>query len=644
MKRSWRKLGFVSSSRRAQSVSVPPHLLFRCRRDFSTTFPALSSEAQDEPTPARGAHNQIPIGHIKARVIEDKRAKLKQSVETRYSDHTQVYEQYIAVVNNVEGHLLPLETHQAVLRACTPKLGEVREYMARSLQERKIDWYRLAHPYETRFEKIMQNIANAGFYPDIKDYHFIMYQFAAVGQYDGIQEYMRRMGEVGLEPTEQTFGILLSAIAHRASLPASRLGRPAIVRELVGLTSRTLQEMFDRRIPPSPASVDLAFRVLSEVYDLKGLTELLRFGYGLDLDYLDSPPTHTTSEPSTSAAGLPQLSTARLPPLSTSFLNALVETLGRWGQISKMVYAFETLTNPLPAPAKTDDTFDDDDDDDFSPIQQEWRPPYAEPNTTTFNFLIKHCIDHRHPALAKHYATQLWDEELKTTRQLQWELKNKPLREVAAPRRGVNVGTLRPIHGFANRNHDVELVRWVIRACTLAARKKYRSWIYYNQTKSKYYFRRGPVPSDARAAPESPSSSSPVPPPPVASDTPAAPESPSSSSHRSPPSSRLPLRLAFNVTTHLWVLRNEIAELLILKRKAIDTLSNTVTKCKVRLGRRVWDGKDVYMRDKDDRVHVEPETWKKIVNFRERKRRTNPRPQVGTRIGGRPNPARSPRS
>jgi len=615
MKRSWQKLGFVSSPRRAQSVSVPPHLSFRCRRDFSSTFPALSSEAQDEPTKFRPAYNQLSLGKVKDQVREERQAKLKRSVEARYSDHTQVYEQYIAVVSTAEGHPLPLETHQAVLRACTPRLRDIRKYTARSLQERKLDWHRLTHPYETRFEKIMQNIADAGFNPSIKDYHFIISQFAAVGYYAGIRQYMRQMDEVGPEPTQQTFGYLLQAIAHRVSLPASRLGRPAIVRELVGLTIQVLREMFDRRIPPSSMSLDLAFRVLSEAYDLKGLAELLRLGYGVDLDYLDSPPMHGASVPSTSTAGL--------SPFSTNILNALLETLGRWGQISKMVYVFETLTNPLPAPAKTDDGFDDDDDD-FSPIQQEWKPPSAEPNTTSFNILIKHCVGHKYPALAEHYARQLMHEEHVTTVRLRQELREKPSSEVAAPRRAVTVATLRPIHGFANRTHDTELLRRVIRACTLATRMKYRSWTYYNQTKSKYDTRLAPLAPDTPIAPESPPS-----------------PSPSSSSS---PSSGHSRRLTFNVLTHLWVLRNDITEISDLRRNAIDTLSSAITKCKARLGRRVWEGKDVYLRDKEARVVVDPEAWKGMVNFRESRRRVNPRPQVKKRSGGRFNPARSPRS
>ena len=543
---------------------------------------------------------------------EERQARLNRSVEPRYSDHTQVYEQYIAVVNS-EDHPLPLKTHQAVLRACTPGLRDIRKYTAQSLQERTLDWHRLTHPYETRFEKIMRNIADAGFNPSIKDYHFVMSQFAAAGHYAGIQRYMRQMDTVGLEPTQGTFGFLLQAISHRISLPTSRLGRPAIVRELVGLTVETLREMFDRRIRPSSMSLDLAFRVLSEAYDLKGLAELLRAGYGVDLDYLDSPPMDAASVPSTSTAGS--------SPLSTNFLNSLLETLGRWGQISKMVYVFETLTNPLPTPAKTDDTYDDDEDD-FTPIQQEWKPPSAEPNTTTFNTLIKHCVDHKYPALAEHYARRLMYEEHVITRRLRGELRVKPSSEVAAPRRAVTVSTLRPIHGFANRTHNIELLRWLIRACKLAVRRKYRSWTYYNQTKSKY------LAPDTPAAPESPPSPSSSP----SSLTPTS----SSSGHSRP--------LTFNVITHLWVLRNDINELSDLKRKTAATLSDAITKCKARLGRRIWNGKDVYMRDKEARVNVDPEAWKGMVNFRESKRRVKPRPQVKKRSGGRFNSARSPRS
>ncbi|KAF9649617.1 hypothetical protein BDM02DRAFT_1781621 [Thelephora ganbajun] len=608
MKRSWQSLGFAFTQRRAQSVSVPFHLSFQCRCGFSTTFPALSLEAHDEPTRFHWMHNQRSLGRVKVDAKMEKEAKLNWSVEAAYSDHTKIYGQYLATINSVEGDPLPLEIHQAVLRACTPPPDDIRAYTARLLQEDKLIWHQLTHPYESRFQKIMQNIVGAGFNPSIEDYHFVMSQFAAVGHYAGIQKYMHHMGRVGLEPNQQTFGFFLQAIAHRVSLPASSSERPTVVRKLVDIAIQALREMVDRRIPPSPMNLDLAFRVLSEVHDPQGLAELLRLGYGMDLSYLDSPPVDTASLPSTSTAE----SSPGVLPFSTSALNSLLETLGRWGQISKMMYVFEILTNPLPVPGKPDNIFDDDDDD-FFPIQQEWKPPSAKPNTTSFNILVKHCVAHGYPALAKHYATQLMHEEHMSTLRLRNELRKKPLSEIAAPHVAVNTGTLRPIQGLANRAHDTELLRWVIWACKLSIRRKYRVWTYYDQTKTKYDPQLASSALDTPTASESPPSSSP------------SPTSPSLLKRSRSPT--------FNIPTHLWILKQDIAALSDLKWNADNRLFDTITRNKARLGRRIWEGKNVYMKDERERMKVDPEVWKEKVNFRESKREVGPRPKVKKYLG-----------
>ena len=536
----------------------------------------------------------------------EKKARQNRSVEAAYSNHTKIYGQYLAAVNCPGGDPLPLEIHQAVLRACTPSLDDIRAYTARLLQEEKLVWHQLTHPYESRFQKIIQNITGAGFNPTIEDCHFIMSQFAAVGHYAGIQKYMHHMGSFGLEPNSQTFGFFLQAIAHRVSLPASSSEQPIIVRRLVDIAIQTLREMTDRRIPPSPTNLDLTLRILSEVYDPQDLARFLRLGYGMDLSYLDSPPIDPASVPSISTADPPPGAL----PFSTSALNSLLETLGRWGQISKMMYVFETLTNPLPAPAKPDNTFDDDDDD-FLPIQQEWKPLSAEPNTTSFNILIKHCVAHGHPVLARHYARQLMHEEHMSTLRLRNELRKKPLSEVMTPHLAVNLGTLQPIHGHANRSHDVELLKWVIRVCKLSVRRKYRAWTFYDQNKPKY----------------DPQLASPT------SDTPATPESSSSSISPTSPSSKPSRSPTFDIHTHLWILKQDIAALSDLKWHADNRLFGTITKGKARLGRRVWGGKDVYMKDEGMRVKVAPDTWKEKVNFKESKREVKSRPKVKKYLG-----------
>lgn len=625
MKRPWQRLGFVSTPNRPQSVSF--HLSFRCRRDFSTTFPASSSEARDEPTRFHWMHNQRSVGHVRAEAKLEREAKLNPTVESAHSENTKIYGQYLAAVSGAVGEPLPLEVHQAVLHACTPQRDVVRAHVARLWQEDKLDWHRLTHPYESRFQKIIQNIVSAGFNPTRQDYCFIMSQLAAVGHYAGIREYIHHMGGIGLEPDQQTFGYFLQAIAHRISLSTSSPERTAIVRNLVDITLQAIREMVDLRIPPSPANLDLAFRILSEIYDSQGLAELLRLGYGMDLDYLDSPPIDVAPvSPTPTAEWLPQAL-----PFSTNTLNSLLEVLGRWGQISKMMYVFEIVTNPLPVPAKLDNTFDDDDDD-FVPVQQEWKAPSAEPNTHSFNTLIKYCTAHGHPWLAKHYATQLMHEEHISALRLRDELRKKPLDEVVAPRVAVNAGTLRPLRGFSNRTHDIELLRWVIWMCKVSARRKYRSWTYYDQTQSKYDSRQAsPTPDEPDSLESSPSLFTSLP-------LPVLPEHSSSSTSSSP---------TFNISTHLRILKQDIAALSELKRIAEDRLFDSIARNKARMGRRIWEGKNVYMKDTGERVKVDPQAWKEDVNFLETKRGVELRPKPKKYQGKHFDPviaaARSPR-
>ncbi|KAF9779465.1 hypothetical protein BJ322DRAFT_1087618 [Thelephora terrestris] len=631
MKRSWQRLGFVSTSRRTLSVPVAFQLSFHCRRDISTTFPALSLEAQDEPIRFQWRHNQRSIKQVVAAAKLERKVKLNSGSGHAHSEHTKIYEQYLAAVNGAVENPLPLEVHQAVLRACSPEPQAIRAYVARLLQEDKLDWHRLTHPYESRFQKVLQNIIIAGFNPSIDDYHVIMSQLAAVGHYAGIRKYMLQMRGVGLEPNQKTFGYFLQAIAHLISLPTSSSDRPNIVRKLVTTALQAVREMTDRRIPPSSMNLDLTLRVLCEVHDPQGVAELLRLGYGMDLSYLDSPPIDVAPVTPTSEW------LSEVLPFSTNALNTLLETFGRWGQISKMMYVFETLTNPLPVPAKLDNTFDDDDED-FTPIKQEWKPPSAKPNTTSFNILIKHCVAHGHPWLAKHYATQLMGEEHMCTLRLRDELRRVPLSEVAPPKVAVTAETLRPIQGFANRNQGIELLRWIIWMSKVSIRRKYRSWTYYDQTHSKYDSQPGSSTSNIPNPLESP-------PPPPTSNTPDTLESsPSSSSSRPSRSSSR----TFDISRHLLILKQDIAALSQLKWDAENRLFKSIAHKKARLGRRIWEGKDVYMKDEETRVKVDREVWKDKVNFVESKRAAEPKPKVKKYLGKKFDPilakARSSRS
>jgi len=84
-----------------------------------------------------------------------------------------------------------------------------------------------------------------------------------------------------------------------------------------------------------------------------------------------------------------------------------------------------------------------------------------------------------------------------------------------------------------------------------------------------------------------------------------------------------------------------------LRRNADDRLFDAIARNKARIGRRVWEGRNVYMEDKGERVNVDQEVWKESVNFKESKRTVVPRPKSKKYLGKHFDPAiaaaRSPR-
>lgn len=544
-------------------------------------------------------------------------------------ENTKIYGQYLAAVDNSEGAPLPLEVHRAVLRACTPPAHVIRAYAARTLAKEKAVYHEFTHPHESRFRKITQNIVNAGFIPSTEDYHFIMSQLAAAGRHNAIRKYMRHMEGFGLVLGERAFQFLLQATANRvsflrpmknrASFRTSTLQRPRVFSIAADATVAIMREMAKRGIPPSPRTLDPVFRILSEEHELWNTEKLLRLCYGIDLNYLDSPPiNHVSASSGTSPESLPEVLT-----FSTSTLNSIIQAFGRRGLISKMVYIFESLTNPLPVPAKPDNAFDDDDDD-FIPIQQLWKPPSPQPNTTSFNLLIKHCAEHRYYWLAKHYAVQMMHAERSGMVRLMRELLEKPLSEVLAPGVAVSEGTLLPILHIANRTHNTELLRWVVWASRKSIGRKFRSLAFHNRAWEKYNSQDEATTSATPDSPGFPKSS-------PDADTPNLPESPPS-----PTTSPSPLpsrKKPFHIKMHVRILKHDLARLFPVKWDAQRRLHSVITRVKARLWRRILAGKDIYVRDQNARVKVDPEVWKNKLNFKDRRREVRTRPRTGVYLG-----------
>lgn len=71
----------------------------------------------------------------------------------------------------------------------------------------------------------------------------------------------------------------------------------------------------------------------------------------------------------------------------------------------------------------------------------------------------------------------------------------------------------------------------------------------------------------------------------------------------------------FDINAHISLLQRDIEQLERLASDVEAVFGRTVHRIKERLGRRVWSGKDVWLRDEQARVPVTKEIWKEDVNF-----------------------------
>ncbi|KAG8218361.1 S-adenosyl-L-methionine-dependent methyltransferase [Butyriboletus roseoflavus] len=151
--------------------------------------------------------------------------------------------------------------------------------------------------------------------------------------YDGLRH------AVKLQPDIRTFCLSLQFISHRVTLPMYESRRARIQSDCTVFCKTLLDDMNSLNVPFTSAALDLAMRIRRQ---------LLKLVYGIDLDFPDHPPVQGDHS-ATVDAGIPQL--PNFQPFSTAALNTTVDMVGRSGNVSKLVQAFEVLTQPLPPQA-----------------------------------------------------------------------------------------------------------------------------------------------------------------------------------------------------------------------------------------------------------------------------------------------------
>jgi hypothetical protein len=159
-------------------------------------------------------------------------------------------------------------------------------------------------------------------------------------------------------------------------------------------------------------------------------------------------------------------------PFTTNALNTTIDILGRLGDISKMIQAFEVLTQPLPyAKQHFFSSFESDESDDYGVKVTMDHPthipvPHAKPNTTTYNILLRYICRADHAVLARHYLNHARMLDRHTAHFLRNDVQHargvkQPLEKIPSPRMNMNAGMLLPVLGQGNKDKNLGLLKWL---------------------------------------------------------------------------------------------------------------------------------------------------------------------------------------
>lgn len=541
---------------------------------------------------------------------------LVNSLSQETPDSSEVWACYVDCTNNLDYHDIPLEIHQKVLRRCVPDPSVLRPTAASGMRGDAPP--RAPYVYEARLKTVIRNIRLVGETPTLEDYHYILTQFAAVGHYTGsIQVYNELKHVHKLQPTDHTVALCLRSIAHRLSLPMYKTQRQRIVADAMGSCRKLLEDFKCLDVPLTSVVLDLTIRILKETADEGVFSQIMKMGYGIDLDNLDSSITPSDGQ--------------TILPFSTAALNTTLDMLGRFGNTSRLVQAFEVLTQPLPPQASRLYSMDFDDEDDFGVVNPASTPPHhsphAPPNTTTYNILLRHLSRAGHTTFARHYLLQASRLDRTADRTLRAQLYYKP-EDVVPVQLAINREMILSLLGLANRSRDLTLMRFVGVITRRAYKRKTQDIHYYTQLEERHLHSSTPSrplpspilpsssldrsPSDAHSCP----SLSPSECPPESSDD--------SSSSNEPPT----LSKRFNLSTHLAVLRKDLNAIsAFYVDEYLPAHARLNQRIKERLSRRVRNDKDVFLSTEGRRTKVLPESWTEIVNYKTER-------GVGTNVPG----------
>ncbi|KAN0097706.1 hypothetical protein V8E55_002152 [Tylopilus felleus] len=546
-------------------------------------------------------------------IRDRKLCSIRTALSQDDADSSTVWARYVDFASVSDYTSLPLETHQKVLRKCVPHPSILRPFGARRMQGPAPP--RAPHLYEARLKAVMCNIRSITQKPSLDDYNYVLEQFAAVGHLYGSMNVYDELGHaVQLQPDLRTFSLTLQSIAHRLTLPMYKSRRTRIQSDCATFCKTLLNDMSSLNIPFTSAVLDLAMRISKDTADQAVFAELLKLVYGIDLDFPDHLPIQGDRS-TTVEAGIPQL--PNFQPFSTAALNTTIDMIGRSGNVSKLVQAFEVLTQPLPPQASRHYSLGfDEEEDDFGVVNpastQPHQTPHAQPNSTTYHLLLKHLSRTNHSALARHYLFQGFQLDRAVDRAVRTQIYHTPYK-TPAPQFAINRHMLLSVFGTAKRNKDMQLMRFVGYIARQTYRRKKNDIAYYSELRELQRQGRQPLAPD-----HDPSRPNP----------PVLPKEalPPSSSHAMDVANPVSLtRLEpsppvkyFDVSVHMNILQRDFEDISdFYTQTFLPALARKTQRVKERLGRRVWNQKNLYLRSQSGRSVVSREDWTEMVNFQE---------------------------
>lgn len=595
------KSASCSTSKVVANIFSKPHHARRFTRSTVQNTSAAVPTRLVAPTSAYGTNTSVDFAWD--RQMSDLENALSSDSPSR------VWTSYTNLLHFSGFHALPIEVHQQVLQKCSPPVQQLRVASARRIIAGNIP--RIPHIHESKFQAIIRNIRASGHIPALDDYHTILSQFAAVGNYPGSIEVYQEAKSVGHSPTAKTVGLVLQAMAHRLTLPITKRTRQQVIDETRKIYNDLLADIREHNIPLVPANMDLSLRILKENMDLEAFEALMRWAYGIDLSYPDRVPLELL-EKLRSPPIDGEDSAGQVPmPFSTSALNTTIDFLGSLGNVSKMTQAFEVLTQPLPrGQDHFFSTFEDDEDDVGAVLDKSrlsFTPPHAEPNTTTYSMLIRYASRAGNQTLARHYLNEAFWLNHKIVIGLRHGSWLKPDSLILRPKFAVNRDMLLSVLGVGNTKRSGELMRWLSKKLPRVIRKK-KADLDYHISRRSYLARKFP---ELTQAPPSPSRT--------------ARSNKSYPRERSNPIFDLDFDTAtapqrslkpFDSELHIRVLEKDLHDLENFSQRLEGVLSRTTQRIKERLGRRVWQEKNIWVSTARGRTFLSKQQWRMSVNFK----------------------------